>query len=86
MKLSGRGSKEVKEITMKKLGKFMLGCLGLICEGVISLVPYIISVLLVIYMSAWFAFTLILTTPFSLYLIRIANNLSCTEKFVEWVS
>lgn len=70
---------------MKKLSKFMLGCLGLICEGVLSIVPYIISVLLVIYVSSWFAFTLILTTPLSVYLIRIANNLSCTDTFVEWV-
>ncbi len=71
---------------MKKLGKFMLGCLGLICEGVISAVPYIISVLLVIYVSKWCAFTLILTLPLSLYLIRTINNLSCTDKFVDWVA
>lgn len=71
---------------MKKLGKFMLGYLGLICEGVFSVVPFIISTLLVIYMSAWFAFTFILTLPLSLYLARIANNLSCTDKFVKWIS
>lgn len=71
---------------MKKLGKFMLGYLGLICEGVFSVVPFIINVVLVIYMSAWFAFALILTLPLSLYLARIINNLSCTDKFVEWVS
>lgn len=71
---------------MKKLGKFMLGYLGLICEGVFSVVPFIINVLLVIYMSAWFAFALILTLPLSLYLDRIINNLSCTDKFVEWTS
>ncbi len=71
---------------MKKLCKFMLGYLGLICEGVFSVVPFIISVLLVIYMSAWFAFTFILTLPLSLYLVRIINNLSCTDKFVEWTS
>lgn len=71
---------------MKKLGKFMLGYLSLICEGVFSVVPFIINVVLVIYMSAWFAFALILTLPLSLYLARIINNLSCTDKFVEWVS
>lgn len=69
---------------MKKIGKFMLGCLGLICEGVFSVVPFVISVLLVIYMSAWFAFTFILTFPLSFYLARIMENLSCTDKFVEW--
>lgn len=44
---------------MKKLCKFMLGCLELTCEGVLSVVPFIISVLLVIYISPWFAFTFI---------------------------
>lgn len=52
---------------MKKLGKFMLGCWGLICKGVLSAAPFIINVLLVIYISAWFAFTLILTFPLSFY-------------------
>lgn len=69
---------------MKKLGKFILGCFGLICEGVSSIVPLIISVLLVIHMSPWFAFTLIVTFPLSLYLVRVINNLSCTDKFIEW--
>lgn len=69
---------------MKKLGKFMLGCFGLICEGVLSVVPYVIRVLLTIYISAWFAFTLILTFPLSFYLARIAENLSCTDKFIKW--
>lgn len=71
---------------MKRLCKLMLGYLGLICEAVFSVVPFIISVLLVIYISAWFAFTLILTLPLLLYLVRIINNLSCTDKFVEWTS
>ena len=52
---------------MKKLGKFMLGCWGLICKGVLSAAPFIINVLLVIYMSAWFAFAFILTFPLSFY-------------------
>lgn len=52
---------------MKKLGKFMLGCWGLICKGVLSAAPFIINVLLVIYMSAWFAFALILTFSLSFY-------------------
>lgn len=69
---------------MKKLGKFMLGCLGLICEGILSVVPFVISVLLTIYMSAWFAFALILTFPLSFYLARIMENLSCTDKFIKW--
>ena len=69
---------------MKKLGKFMLGCFGLICEGVLSVVPYVISVLLTIYMSAWFAFTFVLTIPLVFYLVIVINNLSCTSKFIEW--
>lgn len=52
---------------MKKLGKFMLSCWGLICKGVLSNATFIINVLLVIYMSAWFAFALILTFPLSFY-------------------
>lgn len=69
---------------MKKLGKFMLGYFGLICEAVFSVVPFIISTLLVIYMSAWFAFTFILTIPLVFYLVIVINNLSCTGKFIEW--
>lgn len=69
---------------MKKLGKFMLGCWCLICEGVLSATPFIINVLLTIYMSAWFAFALILTFPLSFYIARIIENLSCTDKFIKW--
>ena len=69
---------------MKRLCKFMLGYLGLICEAVFSVVPFIISVLLVIYISAWFAFTFILTFPLVFYLVIVINNLSCTSKFIEW--
>lgn len=69
---------------MKKLGKFMLGCLGLACEGLFSVVPFVISALLMIYMSAWFAFTFILTFPLVFYLVIVINNLSCTTKFIEW--
>jgi hypothetical protein len=69
---------------MKKLGKFMLGYFGLICEGTLPVVPFIISTLLVIYMNAWFAFTFILTIPLVFYLVIIINNLSCTSKFIEW--
>ncbi len=70
---------------MKKLGKFMLGCWGLICEGVFPVVPFVTSILLVIYMSAWFAFTFILTIPLVFYLVIVINNLSCTNKFIEWI-
>ena len=28
---------------MKKLGKFILGCLGLICTGLVPIIPYIIK-------------------------------------------
>lgn len=28
---------------MKKLCKFMLGCLGLICTGLVPIIPYIIK-------------------------------------------
>ncbi len=69
---------------MKKLGKFMLGCLGLICEGLIPAVPFVTSILLISYISAWFAFTFILTIPLVFYLVIIINNLSCTSKFIEW--
>ena len=68
---------------MKKLGKFMLGCLGLICEGLVPIVPFITSILLMSYISAWFAFTFIITFPLSLYLVRVINDLSCTSKFIE---
>lgn len=69
---------------MKKLGKFMLGCLGLICTAVIPAIPFVISILLMRYISAWFAFTFILTFPLSLYFVRVICDLSCTDKFIEW--
>lgn len=69
---------------MKKLGKFMLGCLGLICTAVIPAIPFVISILPMRYISAWFAFTFILTFPLSLYLVRVICNLSCTTRFIEW--
>ena len=69
---------------MKKLGKFMLGCLGLICVAVPPLVPFVASILLMSYISTWLAFTFILTVPLSLYLVIVIGNLSCTDKFIEW--
>lgn len=69
---------------MKKLGKFMLGCLGLICTAVIPAIPFVISILLMRYISAWFAFTFIATFPLSLYLVGVICDLSCTTKFIEW--
>lgn len=69
---------------MKKLGKFMLGCLGLICTAVIPAIPFVISILLMSYISAWFAFTFILTFPLVFYLVIVINNLSCTNKFIGW--
>lgn len=69
---------------MKKLGKFMLGCLGLICTAVIQAIPFVISILLMRYISAWFVFTFILTFPLSLYLVRVMCDLNCTIKFIEW--
>lgn len=69
---------------MKKLGKFMLGCLGLICTVVISAIPFVISILLMSYISIWLAFTFIITFPLSLYLVRVIGNLSCTTRFIEW--
>lgn len=69
---------------MKKLVKFISGCLGLVCEGTLPVVPFIISTLSVIYMSAWFAFTFILTIPLVFYLVIVINNLSCTNKFIGW--
>lgn len=69
---------------MKKLSRFMLGCLGLICTAVIPAIPFVISILLMRCISAWFAFTFILTFPLSLYLVRVICNLSCTDKFIEW--
>lgn len=69
---------------MKKLGKFMLGCLGLICEALFSIIPFVISILLMSYINTWFAFTLIVSLPLSLYLVKVICDLSCTEKFIEW--
>ena len=68
---------------MKKLGKFMLGCLGLICVIVPPLIPIVTSILLMRYISAWFVFTFIATFPLSLYLVRVICDLSCTTKFIE---
>ena len=71
---------------MKKLCKFMLGCLGLICEAIIPIAPTITSILLSGYISIWFAFTFIVTLPLSLYLVKVAiYNLNCTDKFIEWI-
>ena len=69
---------------MKKLGKFMLGCLGLICTAVITAIPFVISILLMSYISIWLAFTFIITFPLSLYLVSVICDLSCTAKFIEW--
>lgn len=69
---------------MKKLGKFMLGCLGLICTGLVTIIPFVVSILLMRYISAWLAFTFIATFPLSLYLVIVIGNLSCTDKFIEW--
>ena len=69
---------------MKKLGKFMLGCLGLICVTVIQAIPFVTSILLMKYISIWLAFTFIITFPLSLYLVSVICDLSCTDKFIEW--
>ena len=69
---------------MKKLGKFMLGCLGLIFSALVPGVPFVTSILLMSYISTWFAFALILTFPLSFYIARIIENLSCTDKFIKW--
>ena len=69
---------------MKKLGKLMLGCFGLICTGLVPIIPFVASILLMSYISVWLAFTFILTFPLSLYLVIVICNLSCTDKFIEW--
>ena len=69
---------------MKKLGKFMLGCLGLIFSALVPGVPFVTSILLMSFISTWFAFALILTFPLSFYIARIIENLSCTDKFIKW--
>ena len=69
---------------MKKLGKFMLGYFGLICTGLVPIIPFVASILLMSYISVWLAFTFILTFPLSLYLVIVICNLSCTDKFIEW--
>ena len=69
---------------MKKLGKFMLGCLGLICTGLVPVIPFVVSILLMSYISIWLAFTFIITFPLSLYLVSVICDLSCTTKFIEW--
>ena len=69
---------------MKKLGKFILGCLGIICTGLVTIIPFVISILLMSYISAWFAFTFIATFPLSLYLVSVICDLSYATKFIEW--
>ena len=69
---------------MKKLGKFMLGCLGLICTGLVPVIPFVVSILLMSYISIWLAFTFIITFPLSLYLVSAICDLRCTDKFIEW--
>lgn len=69
---------------MKKLGKFMLGCLGLICEALVPIIPFVTSILLMSYISAWLAFTFIITFPLSLHLVKVIIDLKCTERFIEW--
>ena len=69
---------------MKKLGKFMLGCLGFICVTVPPLIPFVASILLMSYISTWLSFTFIATFPLSLYLVSVICDLSCTTKFIEW--
>ena len=69
---------------MKKLGKFMLGCLGLICTGLVPVIPFVTSILLMSYISVWLAFTFIVTFPLSLYLVIVICDLRCTDKFIEW--
>ena len=69
---------------MKKLCKFMLGCLGLICTGLVPIIPFVTSILLMSYISTWLAFTFIATFPLSLYLVRVICDLDCTNKFIEW--
>lgn len=69
---------------MKKLGKFMLGCLGLIFSALVPTVPFVTSILLMSYISTWFTFTFIITFPLSLYLVRVLCDLGCTNKFIEW--
>ena len=69
---------------MKKLGKFMLGCLGLICTGLVPVIPFVTSILLMSYISIWLAFTFIVTFPLSLYLVIVICDLRCTDKFIEW--
>ena len=69
---------------MKKLWKFMLGCLGLICTGLVPVILFVASILLMSYISTWFAFTFIVTFPLSLYLVRVICDLRCTDKFIEW--
>ena len=68
---------------MKKLCKFMLGCLGLICTGLVPIIPFVASILLMSYINTWFAFTFIITLPLSLYLVSVICDLSCTTKFIE---
>lgn len=69
---------------MKKLCKFMLGCLGLICTGLVPIIPFVTSILLMSCISVWLAFTFIVTFPLSLYLVSVICNLRCTDKFIEW--
>lgn len=69
---------------MKKLGKFMLGCWGLISSALIPALFIIISILLSCYVGLWFIFTFIISFPLSLYLVKVICDLDCTNKFIEW--
>lgn len=69
---------------MKKLSKFMLGCLGFISSALIPALFIIISILLSCYVSLWFIFTFIISFPLSLYLVKVICDLDCTNKFIEW--
>lgn len=69
---------------MKKFGKFMLGCLGLIGSALIPVALIVTSVLLSCYVSLWFAFTFIVSLPLSLYLVKVICDLDCTDKFIKW--
>ena len=70
---------------MKKLCKFILGCLGLVGVASIPLAIWITNALLVGYISRWFALAFIITFPLSIYMIKVMLSLSCTDKFIEWV-
>ena len=69
---------------MKKFGKFVLGCFGLVGQCILVGGPLVASCFLMI-LSVYWAFTFIISFPLALFLLRIAVDWECTDLFLSWV-